>query len=98
MRWGTGQRSCDGRQHYKTQRVDGDRVKNDPAVDSIGKQQTHLHRIQHEYLWIYTHTAVTQFDIFVPFPLCWSECFQQRLWRTTSKAFTFLSSEQRFFF
>ena len=46
-------------------------------------------------MWINTHAAATQFDIFVPFPLYQSYFLQ--LWQTTSNAFTFLSSKQLFF-
>lgn len=49
-------------------------------------------------MWIInTHAAATRFDIFVPFPLHQSFFFQQGLQRTTSNAFTFLSSKQLFF-
>lgn len=48
-------------------------------------------------MWIInTHAAATRFDIFVPFPLH-QFFFQQGLRRTTSNAFTFLSSKQLFF-
>lgn len=63
-----------------------------PAVDSIGKQQIHLHLTQHKYLYVdlYSHHSYTHWHICaISFSV-----FRQRLWHTTSKAFTFLSSEQ----
>lgn len=71
-----------------------------PAVDGLGKQQIPLHLTEHKYLYvdsvvgcIHTHCSYTVWHVGA---ISFYVVLNKGFWLTTSKAFTFLSSEQLF--
>lgn len=96
-RWRTGQRSCDGRRHYETLRVDEKRSEERPAADRTQANSRYIYVLYNINIcmWIInTHAAATRFDIFVPFPLHQSFFFNKGFGvrRLTHLHFSHLSS------